>query len=348
MTKKICIVCGTKEKIEIKQNDVFLRTDSRDKKLIKYKNYICANCGNIYHLPKINKKKLINYYQSKYRNSDANINLKDQNIDLPLNFKWINTSFQRFHAFYEIIKSQKKINLNKNLKILDYGCYHGAFLYACKKVLKFQTFGTDYNEQGLKMAKSLFLVDKVFKTKTDFFSKKINVDILSMLHVLEHLEDPVKFLNKIKMNILKKNGIIYIEIPNPYSNPLDDPTHLNMYSLETAEYLLKNCNYKILHIDERGLYDRNLVLRDRNNLNIHILAQSLNYKKTYFEKIMIGKKIYSKLKKGRKLTSLKIFTGKIKMMIKIILNTANTFLLLIINLFFPNVLIKIINIKEKK
>ncbi len=347
MAKEVCKICGTEERIEIDKNDIFLRTDSRDQKFINFKNYICANCGNIYHAPEIDNKKLVKYYQTKYRNSDANINLTKSNIDLPLNFKWISASFHRFHAFYKIIKDQKKIKFNKKTKILDYGCYHGAFLYACKNVFNFKTVGTDYNTAGLKMAKSLFSVDEVFETNKKFFSKKINADIVSMLHVLEHLDDPVNFLNQIKKNILKKKGLLYVEIPNPFSNPLDDPTHLNVYSIDTAKYLIKNCNYKILHLEEKGVYDSGLVLRDRNNLNIHILAQSLDNKKIHFEKIMIGNEIYSKLKWERKLIGLKIFYEKLKRLSKSIINTVVTLILLIINLFFPNLLIKIMNFKNK-
>lgn len=348
MTKKFCKICQTKERIEIDKNDIFLRTDSRDKKLINFKNFICANCGNIYHFPEINNKKLIKYYQTKYRRSDANINLTKGNIDLPFNLKWINPSFHRFHAFYKIIKNNKIIKSNKKLKILDYGCYHGAFLYACKNVFNFKTIGTDYNRSGLKIAKSLFSIDEVFETNNNFFKKKINADIISMLHVLEHLNDPVNFLNKIKKNTLKKNGLIYIEVPSPFSNPLDDPTHLNVYSIETAKYLLKNCNYKIIHVEQKGVYNRGLVLRDRNNLNIHILAQSLDNKKVYFEKIMIGNKVYTKLKCERKLTAYKIFYEKVKIMFKSILDTLHTLLLLIINHFTPNILVKIIKEENKR
>ena len=279
MKNNFCKICYEEKKIEININDFFLRTDSRDKKLINYKNYICFNCGNIYHLPNINKAKLVKYYQTKYRNSDANIKLSQGNIDLPLNFKWINPSFHRFHAFYEIMKKNKILKSKKKITILDYGCYHGAFLYACKKIFNFKTIGTDYNKAALKMVKSVFLVDEVFETKNNFFTKKINADIISMMHVLEHLDDPVNFLNKIKKNTLKKEGLLYIEVPNPYSNPLDDPTHLNLYSHDTIKYLLKYCNYEILHIDQRGMYDHNLVLRDNNKLNIHILAQSSRKKK---------------------------------------------------------------------
>ena len=77
--------------------------------------------------------------------------------------------------------------------------------------------------------------------------------------------------------------MLYVEIPNPFSNPLDDPTHLNVYSIDTANILYKIV-LQILHIEEKGVYDSGLVLRDRNNLNIHILAQSLDNKKVYLKK----------------------------------------------------------------
>ena len=45
MGKNICKICGEKEKIQINKNDFFLRTDSSNKKLIEYKNFVCVNCG---------------------------------------------------------------------------------------------------------------------------------------------------------------------------------------------------------------------------------------------------------------------------------------------------------------
>ena len=181
---------------------------------------------------------------------------------------------------------------------------------------------------------------KYLKQKKIFF-QKVNADIVSLLQVLEHLPDPVKFLIRIKKNILKKNGLVYIEIPNPFANPLDDPTHLNLYSYETIKYILESCNYKILHIEQRGIYKRNMVLRDRNNLNIHVLARSLDNKKTKFNKIMIGEKIYNKMLRERKATGLKIFLEQNKSAFRQIMKMIETLIYLILNLLFPNFTVKI-------
>ena len=62
-------------------------------------------------------------------------------------------------------------------------------------MFSFKTVGTDYNTAGLK-ANHYSQLMKFLKQIKIF--KKINADIVSMLHVLEHLGDPVNFLNQIK------------------------------------------------------------------------------------------------------------------------------------------------------
>jgi 2-polyprenyl-3-methyl-5-hydroxy-6-metoxy-1,4-benzoquinol methylase len=347
INKKNCKICGFKNNICIDINDFFLRIDSSNKNLIDYKNFVCANCGNIFHYPEISSKKLIKHYQSTYRNTDSIINLKNTHIDLPVKFEWTTNSFHRFYGFYEMIRDNKIIKSKKKISILDYGCYQGAFLYACKKIFNFKTIGTDFNKEGLNLAKSIFNVDEVFETKKNFFQKNLNVDIISLLHVLEHLSDPVDFLIKIKKKILKTNGLIYIEIPNPFTNPLNDPTHLNLYSIDTIKYLLYSCNYKILSIQQRGLYKTGKSLRDNNNLNLHILAQSENCKEKKFKKIMIGKKVYSKLLRERRFIGLIIVRRQLKNSLYLMFKTIYSFHLLCVNYFFPNYAVKIHNFFKK-
>ena len=336
--KKIsCKICGENNSTVVTKNNFFLRIDSSDKKLINYCNLVCDNCGTIYHRPDINKKKLINHYQTAYRKTESAIYLKNRTIDLPLRFDWTSVSFHRFHAFYEILlNSKNNFNFKKKNKILDYGCYQGAFLFACKKIFNFRTIGTDYNKEGLKMAKSFFLVDEVFETINNFYKKKINADIIALLHVFEHLMDPVDFLCKIKKNVLKNNGLLYLEIPNPYSNPLNDPTHLFLYSKDTIKYILKSCNYKIISLEQRGLYQEGSSLRNKKNLNLHILAKSIDKKDIFFPKVFIGKKVYLDLKKERNNVGLRFVLYKFKILVNLFFHTSYTFLFMIINYISPN------------
>ena len=293
-----CIICKEKKNIEIKKNNFFLRIDSSNKRLNDYKNYICYNCGNIYQKPKVSKKKLINYYDSNYRETESQILIDKKALDLPLKFEWTGISFQRFYAFYEILKKYNKIKLKKSDLIFDYGCYQGAFLYACRKTYGTRVLGTDYNQNGLNLAKKYFNINTL-ETSQNLFRKKINAKIVTLLHVFEHLDDPVDFLLSIKKNILSKNGFIYLEIPNPLCNPLNDPTHLNLYSEKTIKYILKCSGYDLCFFEKKGIYKSYNYSRDSENLNIHVLAKINKKKKIRFHKINIGLEIYSELIKER-------------------------------------------------
>ena len=186
------------------------------------------------------------------------------------------------------------------------------------------------------MAKSFFLVDEVFETYENFYKKKIKADIITLLHVFEHLMDPVDFLCKIKKNILKKNGLLYLEIPNPYSNPLNDPTHLFLYSEDSIKYILESCNYKIISLERKGLYQQGILLRNNKNLNLHVLAQSIDKKGIFFSKVNIGKKIYRNLKKERTKVSLKLTLNSFKTLVIIFSNVSYRFLFMLINYLNPN------------
>jgi 2-polyprenyl-3-methyl-5-hydroxy-6-metoxy-1,4-benzoquinol methylase len=342
-----CKVCKENKKIEIVKNDFFLRIDSSDKKLNDYKNYICFNCGTIYHSPKVNLTKLFHHYNSAYRNTNSSILLDKKNsIDLPIRFEWTGTSFLRFKAFFEIIKVHKKLKFKKNDIILDYGCYQGAFLYACRKVLKTKVIGTDYNKNGLKMAQKFFDIESFITTK-NFYKKRINAKLITLLHVFEHLDEPVEFLYNIKKNVLSKKGYIYLEIPNPYSNPLNDPTHLNLYSEDTIKYILKSTNYELCILDKKESYKNTSLMRNNKELNIHLLAKSIDNNKKYFSPINIGYKVQENLQKKRKFLSIVFVFIKIKFFLKNFFETVYTITIFFCNLISPNLAINFHKILKK-
>ena len=153
--------------------------------------------------------------------------------------------------------------------------------------------------------------------------------------------NPEKSADTVGLHI--KNGFLYLEIPNPYSNPLNDPTHLNLYSEKTIRYILESCKYKVLNIEQRGLYKRGTLMRNNRNLNLHVLAKSMNEKKPNFNKIMIGKKVYSELLNKRKIIGLKIFLQQLNYLFSSIIRTTYSFIFLILNYFFSNFAVKLHN-----
>lgn len=128
-------------------------------------------------------------------------------------------SFERGKFVYELIKSEKNI---ENAKILDIGSGFGGTLANFEKHNSL-LFSFEYDLFKLKH----HLSKKAFRVRGDikllpFANERFDVIILQ--DVIEHIDEPEKFINQIK-NLLKKDGIIFLSTPNKYSlvNIISDP-----------------------------------------------------------------------------------------------------------------------------
>ena len=335
-----CNICESNKLILVDFNNILLRTDSKNKNIHEYKNFICENCGVLNQYPQMSEEKLSKYYNSSYRNTGHHLKINNQTLDFPLKFDQTGISFQRFYYFQKILE---KTNFNISKKIvLDYGSYQGAFLYACKKYYNNYTIGYDYNEEGLKFSKQYLEIDEVFKTKdiySDFFPKKI--DICTLIHVFEHLGNPNKFLKHLYNNILNQNGHVYIEVPDIESSHYSDPTHCFTYSVESLKYVLQKNNFEILYINTHkifGITNKNIPRRNFQ-YNLHCLARK-GLKEKFNKFPNYGMKIYLKSKKNHSKIFNKYIFNKIKELFKNLLDLFFLFISKIINNFSAKLSIK--------
>ena len=103
----------------------------------------------------------------------------------------------------------KHIIYNKD--ILDFGCGTGDFLLACKDIVK--------SVCGVEPEKKLYSHFKKNNLEVypsiDNLPKEKQFDVVTLFHVLEHIQDPIEILKQIKQ--LKKNNspsICIIEVPS--------------------------------------------------------------------------------------------------------------------------------------
>ena len=320
---EICKICSEKKYYLIEFNNLFIRTDSYKKDLHQYQSKVCYNCGVVYQSPQISEKVVTKHYQTNARKTNYPLNLDDNiKLDFPFQFEQTGISFQRFYHFYKIINKTKKINknldINSNTCILDYGAYQGAFLYACKKIWNPKTIAYDYNESGLKFATNFLDIDHIFHAKNiseDIFPNEINICVA--IQVLEHLPDPVKFLNHVKKNVLKNKGFIYIEVPCAETSEYSNPSHLFMFTKESLEYLFNLCGFEIHHISIEHIHNfpKLTTLKRHIQTMVHCLA-SANEEITFNKNIFIGKKIYKRVKKSHLKSSNKIYHIKLLKFLK--------------------------------
>ena len=185
-----------------------------------WKSFFCFNCGAVSEFNLKNEEDI--YASSSYRDNKNhfNENLEDGNVLPPID-PWSAISFKRWRHIYDILKNTTSITQKKEFKMLDFGGYNGFLPYAFNQKNKVNSFVADLDKKGLKMAE--FLGSKIINLSTNNVEEK-NFDLITFVHVLEHLDYPKNYLEKLKKN-LSNDGIIYAEVPNLYGFPLGDPAH---------------------------------------------------------------------------------------------------------------------------
>ena len=163
---------------------------------------------------------------------------------------------------YEYVKMLKKAlsfikkQDDTSLSILDFGSGKGHLLYFAQQ-LGFKPFGVETADERAAFAKEKYNLPIV----TEYYpgSGKIgdgNFDVITLIHVLEHLPEPELIIGGLFNDNLNKNGILVIEVPNISSWQskiggaqwlhLDLPRHINHYSPKYLSGFLKSLNGEIL------------------------------------------------------------------------------------------------------
>jgi len=156
-----------------------------------------------------------------------------------------------------------KTFIKQNSLLIDIGCSTGFFLDLAKKC-GFRTEGVEKSE--IAAEKSLSKGHKVFTG--DILEVDIpldSVDVVVLLHTLEHLSNPDFVIEKIR-SVLKKNGIIIVEVPNLWhwilqrkffiSRSLAPDRHLYHFTPVTLTKLVEICGLKVMKIMPANRYDK--------------------------------------------------------------------------------------------
>jgi SAM-dependent methyltransferase len=148
----------------------------------------------------------------------------------------------------------------KEKEVFDIGFgFAQALLYLKEKGLK--TFGLEPSIEGVEYARDNGI--EAFQAGIENFDivEGRRFDMVMIMNVLEHLRDPEQTLLDIKDKLVKKDGLVVIEVPNDFNAlqkvankefDLDEwwvlsPNHINYFSHDTLEKLCEGCGYKIVH-----------------------------------------------------------------------------------------------------
>lgn len=146
-----------------------------------------------------------------------------------------NLTGQMFNKLIELY------NPPKNSRILDIGCGQGPFLELAKSK-GFNPVGITLNDEDVAVCrKKGYDVFKMDQSFLDFPDE--HFDVIWARHVLEHSVFPLFTLSEYN-RVLKKNGLIYIEIPgnNTACKHETNPNHYSVLHKEMWAALLEKTN----------------------------------------------------------------------------------------------------------
>lgn len=143
----------------------------------------------------------------------------------------------------------------KEGKVLDFGCGQGEFLASLPET--FAKYGVEVNPRAAKFIKKNFPQVKIFNDLSSLKPKFLKFNLITLWHVLEHLEEPEKVLSRL-VSLLEKDGFLILSTPNSQSLGLkigrahwfhlDTPRHLRIFNLNNLSDLAKETGLKIVAV----------------------------------------------------------------------------------------------------
>lgn len=225
---KTCPSCGSEELQKyLKTKDYFFTKE-------EYFLEKCNVCHLVFTNPKPAERELSKYYKTeKYLSHNAT-----SSNPITLIYKSVrNVSIKRkFRLISSFIKQGS---------ILDIGCGTGELLAYFKRK-NWKVSGVEPDANARLMAKK---INKIDIENLEYLEKieENSLDVITMWHVLEHVNNLHKRLETIK-KMLKKGGIAFIAVPNILSHDaqyykeywagLDVPRHLYHFSSQSMENIL--------------------------------------------------------------------------------------------------------------
>ena len=240
-----------------------------------WESFYCFNCGGVSDFKKKQNIEDI-YSDGSYRN------IKIDEVKTPIDF-FSKISFLRWRHINSILKKYFKNSNEKSLRYLDYGGYSGFLQFALKQKFNFECVVADYDTQGLKIAKAIGL--DIIDLKKGNISEEEKYDLISLVHVLEHIKKPFDEIKNLLRN-LNNGGVIYAEVPNLYSFPMSDEAHLINFSKYSLYFLFKKSGLKIIDVgycsSPKETIEHNYYYNSKKE-NLFIVAKKIDQQNNDFE-----------------------------------------------------------------
>jgi len=182
--------------------------------------------------------------------------LKLHNFSYKLSSFFSSKIEQGLHPKHRLMNYHKFFvdNINSGDTVLDIGCGNGALTFDIAKKAR-EAAGIDLNEKNIEIARKKFSATNIKYIAGDALKNLPNekFDVIILSNVLEHIENRIEFLNKIKNlcpKILIRAPMINRDWITLYKKELGleyklDKTHFVEYTLESFQEEIATAGLKI-------------------------------------------------------------------------------------------------------
>jgi len=202
-------------------------------------NRICQDCGLVYQSPRMTETEAAAFYSEEYRL------LQEGSADPTIRNMAVQD--KRARSLLEFTRSV----IPAVSRHLDIGCSMGILLQHFQGNYHDQAVGVEpgeahrlrAREKGITVYASLEELEKAGEGR---------FDLVSMSHVLEHLQDPVGHLVHLRQCLLAAYGWLLLEVPNLYAHDSFEVAHLVAFSRHTLEETIRRSGFGIVKFEKHG------------------------------------------------------------------------------------------------
>lgn len=147
-----------------------------------------------------------------------------------------------------LVKSTK---LPSKGRLLDIGCGNGYFLASASRALPGWTFsGLEWDNKHAERVLQIPRIEDHYVGSLENVPGKF--DAISMLHVLEHLESPIEFLEKAREKIVP-GGLLFIQLPYYVESPFElfVADHSSHFDCPSIRRLVSSAGFQIELLDTK-------------------------------------------------------------------------------------------------
>ena len=227
-------------------------------------NSICPLCQNSDFLKSFNwgSYKVIHCMQCQLDYCGEMVEKEFGGDSSPVTAQGVEMMSNSFHKTNQLANAyaRKRKNIYESLlennckSIIEVGCGPGVFYKPYKK-LNVKWVGVDINPYWKSFGEKNDV--PISNASIDSITEKY--DVVLAYQVIEHVEDPVTFMNSLK-SLLNPGGVVHLELPNQNSFTsrlrkissiishdygfIQPPMHLRAFRKSTVEYLFNKLNLK--------------------------------------------------------------------------------------------------------